>query len=81
MEVTMTSIESRISLFNQAVQTMWQNEMSSDFVKGFVDAGTAIVKVIDKLGLLSTALMGISGYFGAKGQGRHTKQRVLTKYA
>ena len=77
----MTSIESRISLFNQAVQTMWQNEMSSDFVKGFVDAGTAIVKVIDKLGLLSTALMGISGYFGAKGQGRHTKQRVLTKYA
>lgn len=81
MEVTMTSIEARVSLFNQSVQTMWQNEMSSDFIKGFVDLGTAIVKVIDKIGLLSTALAGIAGYFGAKGQGRHTKQRVLIKYA
>ena len=81
MEVTMNSIESRISLFNQAVQSMWQSEMSSEFIKGFVDLGTAIVKVVDHVGLLSTALAGISGYFGLKGQGRHTKQRVFIKYA
>ena len=77
----MTSIESRITLFKQATETMWQNTISSDVIKGFVDIGTGIVKVTDKVGLLSVALAGIAGYFGAKGQGRHTNQGVSTKYA
>ena len=81
MEVTMNSIESHISMFQQATQTMWQNEMSSDFIKGFVDLGTAIMKVVDNVGLLSTAFIGIAGYLSATGQGRHIKQRVLIKYA
>lgn len=77
----MNSIESRINLFKQATETMWQNTISSDFIKGVVDFGTAIVKLTDKVGLLSVALAGVFGFFGAKGQGRHTNQRVSTKYA
>lgn len=81
MEETMTSIESRITLFKQATETMWQNTISSDLIKGIVDFGTEIVKLTDKVGLLSVALAGVFGYFGAKGQGRHTNQGVSTKYA
>lgn len=81
MNETMNSIESRIALFRQATETMWSNTLSSEWIKGFVDAGTAIVKLTDKVGLLSVALAGVFGYFGAKGQGRHTNQGVSTKYA
>lgn len=81
MEETMTSIESRINLFKQATETMWQNTISSDLIKGIVDLGTEFVKLTDKVGLFSIALAGVFGFFGAKGQGKHTNQRVSTKYA
>ena len=76
MEETMTSIEARIALFKQATETMWSNTLSSEFIKGIVDIGTVIVKLVDKAGLLSVALSGVFGYFGAKGQGKHTNQGV-----
>ena len=81
MEVYLNSIESHIAEFKQATSVMWENTLSTDFVKGFVDLGTAIVKVTDKVGLLSVALAGVFGYFGAKGQGRHINQGVSIKYA
>lgn len=81
MEVALTSIESRIALFTQATETMWQNTISSDFIKFVVDAGTALVELTDRVGLLSVALAGVFGFFGAKGQGRHTNQGVSIKYA
>lgn len=51
----MSSIESKIALFQQATATMWQNTISSDFIKGLVDAGTAIVELTDKVGLGTVA--------------------------
>ena len=76
MEVALTSIESRIALFTQATETMWQNTISSDVIKFIVDVGTALVELTDKVGLFSVALAGVSGFFGAKGQGKHTNQGV-----
>lgn len=81
MEETLNSIESHIAKLNQAISVMWENTLDSGVVKFFVDLGTSIVKLTDKVGLFSVALSGIAGYFGAKGQGRHTKQRVFFKYA
>lgn len=56
------SIQGRINLFNNALQTMWNNALSSDLIKSVVSFGTELIKIIDKLGLLNTILIG----FGAK---------------
>ena len=53
-EKHLESVQGRIELFTNAIQTMWANALTSDAVKGFVDAGTAIVKFVDAVGLLPT---------------------------
>lgn len=49
------SIQGRIDLFNNALQTMWMNLLDSDVVKWFVDLGTVIIKAADSFGLLASA--------------------------
>lgn len=56
------SIQGRVDLFNNAVQTMWKNTIDDDVVKWFVDVGTQLVKWIDSLGLIKTLIMGIGTY-------------------
>lgn len=36
---------------------MWKNTLDDDVIKGFVSFGTIIVQIIDKIGLLTTALI------------------------
>ena len=61
-EAYLNSIQGRIDLFNNSVQTMWMNTISSDMVKFFVDMGTAVVNLIDKIGGLNVALAALAGY-------------------
>ena len=49
-EAYLDSIQGRIDLFTNSLQTMWMNAISSDAIKSFVDAGTTIIKIIDKIG-------------------------------
>lgn len=56
-ETHLNSIQGRIDLFTNALQTMWMNFISSDIIKFFVDLGTAIVQFIDKIHPL-TAIFG-----------------------
>lgn len=65
-EKYLDSIQGRIDLFNNAVQTMWNNTLDSDLVKGFVDLGTELVKIIDKVGLLNSALLAFGAFKGGK---------------
>lgn len=60
-EKYMDSIQGHIDQFNNSIQTMWSNLIKSDYVKFFVDIGTAITTVIDKLGLLGTTMTVILG--------------------
>lgn len=60
-EKYMDSIQGHIDQFNNSIQTMWSNLIKSDYVKFFVDIGTAITTVIDKLGLLGTTITIILG--------------------
>lgn len=39
---------------------MWNNALDSDMVKGFVSLGTELIKIIDKIGLLNTALIALA---------------------
>ena len=50
------SIQGRIDLFTNAVQTMWMNFMNDDAVKFVVDFGTALVKLVDTIGVIPTAV-------------------------
>lgn len=59
------SIQGRIDLFTNAVQTMWSNAIDDDFVKMIVDIGTELIKLIDKIGLFPSILGGLFIYFTA----------------
>lgn len=63
-EKYLNSIQGRIDLFTNAVQTMWQNTLSSDTVKWFVDLGTQAIKLVDTLGLIPSILLAIGSYKG-----------------
>jgi TP901 family phage tail tape measure protein len=58
----MDSIQGRIDQFNNAVQTMWMNFIDSDVIKFIVNIGTALANLIDKVGVLQTALTVLFSY-------------------
>ena len=61
-ETYLDSIQGRIDLFSNSIQTMWMNTLSSDAVKWVVDLGTAAIKLVDTLGLIPTILGSIAGF-------------------
>ena len=80
-EVYLDSIQGRIDLLTNATQTMWSNALDSDVVKFFVDLLTKFVKLIDKVGLLGTALGGLFIYLTAfKKQNPFSWIKSLTQY-
>lgn len=61
-ETHLDSIQGRIDLFNNSVQTMWMNFIDSDVVKFIVDVGSGLIKLVDNVGLLETAIAGVLTY-------------------
>lgn len=61
-EKYMNSIQGKLDLFSNSLQTMWNNELNSGTIKWFVSLGEVLIKVIDKIGLLSTALIVLMTY-------------------
>lgn len=59
-EKVLDSIQGRINLFNNALETMWNNTLDDGLIKWFVNLGTELIKIIDDLGLLKVALVGFS---------------------
>lgn len=56
------SIQGRIDLFKNSLQTMWMNFIDDSVVKFIVDVGTNIVKLVDKINLIPAAIAGIVVY-------------------
>ena len=54
------SIQGKIDQFNNAMQAMWSDTLDSDLVKGFVSFGTILIKIIDTIGLLESALIALA---------------------
>jgi peptidoglycan hydrolase-like protein with peptidoglycan-binding domain len=61
-EKYLDSIQGRIDIFNNSVQTMWSNTLDSDVIKFLVDVGTQFIKWIDDLGLIKSLIMGIGTF-------------------
>ena len=68
LDTYMQSIQGRIDVFNNALQTMWMNLIDSDTIKGFVDFGTKVMKFLDtapgKITAIVAALAGIAKFKG-----------------
>ena len=56
------SIQGKIDQFTNATQAMWSNALDSDAVKRIVELGTQLIKIVDDVGLLKIALMGVGMY-------------------
>lgn len=63
-EKYLDSIQGKLDQFTNAVQTMWNNTLDDSWIKDFVEFGTEIVKVIDKLGLIPSLLIAIGSSKG-----------------
>lgn len=61
----MDSIEGKTTQLTNAMQTLWNDTLNSDVIKYFLDLALGITKVVDKVGLLGTALAGIMVYLAA----------------
>lgn len=61
-EAYLDSIQGRIDLFTNSLQTMWMNFINDDVVKFIVDVGRGLITLIDKLGALETIIIGYMGY-------------------
>lgn len=59
-EKYLNSIQGKVDLFNNAVQTMWMNFISSNAIKFVVDLGTKFAQLIDKVGVIKSALIALA---------------------
>ena len=62
-EAYLDSIQGRIDIFNNSVQSMWMNAINSETVKDFINLGTGLINIIDDLGLFESLLSSIFTYF------------------
>jgi hypothetical protein len=53
-ETYLDTIQGRIDLLNNAMQTMWMNFTDSDTIKFFVDLATSVIKLVDAIGMIPT---------------------------
>jgi peptidoglycan hydrolase-like protein with peptidoglycan-binding domain len=81
-EKYLDSIQGKLDQFTNAVQTMWNNTLDDSWIKGFVDFGTIIIQTIDKIGLLTTALIALGAVSMIKNKtGPIVFLQDLTKFA
>ena len=59
------SIEGRVKVFTNQVQSFWHNLISAPAAKGIVNIGTKLIKLLDTVGLFPSILSGILVYLTA----------------
>lgn len=80
----MESIQGHLDILTNKWQKMWDSAINSNTVNMFIDFGSIVLDLVDKVGLLNSAIIATAGTFGAikgiKGKGR-VKMFTLYKYA
>lgn len=59
----MDSVAGKSEQLTNSMQAMWNNALNSDAIKYFLTVANNIIKVVDSVGLLTTALAGVATYF------------------
>lgn len=65
-EKYLDSIQGKVDLLTNSIQTMWNNALSSEAIKNLVSIATELIKIVDNVGLLKSLLIGIGTYAIAK---------------
>lgn len=60
-EKYMDSVEGHLIKLKNAWEELWANASTREFVNGVIDLGTGILEIVNKLGLVKTALLAIAG--------------------
>lgn len=73
-EAYLESIEAHLQQVKNAFDSLWINENNREVITFFLDLAKSILEVINKFGVLNTALVGGGGIFAAfkafKGEGK-----------
>lgn len=77
-EKYLDSIQGRIDQFTNAVQTMWNNALGSNIIKMIVSLGTELIKLVDTLGLIPSALAAIAAVKFVKNIGISAVKESIT---
>ena len=64
-EKYLDSIAGKTEQLTNSMQTLWNNTLNSDTIKFFLELANTVVKAVDSVGLLPTALAGVLFYFTA----------------
>lgn len=63
------SIEGSLNRLSSAWDKLWVNENNREVITFFIDLGRGILEVVDNVGILNTAIMGIGAFAGIKNVG------------
>lgn len=66
----MDSIEGKLQQLRAAFENLWSGSVDSNVLGFFIDLGTSILKIVDNVGLLQTAIGAIGAVMAFKGAGR-----------
>lgn len=70
LDTYLDSIDAHVKNLTESFNQMWVNALDSDVPKQFLDIGSTILDLVDKFGLLNTAIAGIATIFSFNGAGR-----------
>ena len=60
------SIQGHIDILTNSIQTMWNNTLNSGVLKFLIDVANALIKIVDNVGLINTAIGALAGYLTFK---------------
>ena len=63
------SIEGSLNRLSSAWDKLWVNENNREVITFFIDLAKGILEVVDNVGVLNTAIMGIGAFAGIKNVG------------
>ena len=64
------SVNGRVVQLKANLQNLWSDAIDSNALAFFVQIGSALVKMVDNIGLFKVALAGLTGFASLKGAGR-----------
>lgn len=69
LEAQLESIETHLLQLKNAWDELWINENNREVITFFLDLAKGILEVVDNVGVLNTAIMGIGAFAGIKNAG------------
>lgn len=80
LEAQLQSIESHLNELSNAWDKLWVNDKNREVINFFLDLGTGILDVVDDVGVLNVAILGIGAFAGAKNLGKYIQAYGISEH-